>query len=593
MLFGLFKIGDNKKQNEQIEYIEILNEKGKKVSVDKNRWLKKLNETLDKSDNIIKKCDLLETAMVYGLAFDVVEPCLKLYQENSQNKRCVDLIFQCYMNNNMYNEAIDIYEKYLQDGKQFTYAMYYDLALAQEKIKDYKGMEKNLFLSFTANNNYIKAIDKLKDYIKKQSNINYYEWLKDLTKNFSSWYLFMELAKLEYSMGEIDKGVSNLLKSLDLNNSDSHLLKVANILISNKRFVEFDNYIIPKYNINSDNINLHQSILNFYFKDNQCNKGLELLHEMYKKNKRDDFFAECEKKFLKKKLKLEEPSKYDSMVNDKGWGKIRSLILTGPIYKMLFKDKLEKRNGKSILILPFNITSEYEIPERVKNFSKNIHIFLNEKIYLLTQLQNKALLNYDDLGVCLQKKEYGDEYFKKIKQVNPNLDMILTGQIKVLDNIGSFEFKIYTYDLNENQKIDMFIAKSSIEVYYQIINKFFNTSIERISNCIVENKDINDKKFMQYYSDYMDIILNTYGYNNYRIYTTDRILKYCLTTPDTNKISMALSLIYKQSKVLPEIRENYKQLIYDAVVKGNYSENLVKQFNYVYGEIIKNEEDKK
>ena len=47
---------------------------------------------------------------------------------------------------------------------------------------------------------------------------------------------------------------------------------------------------------------------------------------------------------------------------------------------------------------------------------------------------------------------------------------------------------------------------------------------------------------------------------------------------------MALSLIYKQSKVLPEVKEKYKQIIYNEIAKGTYKEEIVKQFNLVYGE---------
>lgn len=592
MFFNFFKRGESKKESEVIEYIDIIDETGQKVSVDKKKWLNKLNELLDKTDNLISKCDMIDTAIGYGAALDVVEICLKLYKENENNKRCVDLMFQCYLHNSMYKEAIEVYEKYMQDGHQFTYGMYYELALAQEKIHDYVGMEKSLFLSFAANNNNTNAIIKLQNYIKSQNNEDYYyEWLKSITETSNSYYLCMELAELEYVRGNVEEGIINLLKSLELSNTDKHLLKVANILLNKKRYAEFENYILPKYDVMSDDLQLHQIVLNFYFKDNQLDKGLELLREMYNKGKYNQFFPEYEKKFLIKKLKLEQTAKYENLINDKGWGKVKNMIVEGPLYKMLFNEKSENREDKKILLLPFTLNEAENIktPEAVKNFAKNIHIFMNERMYLLTKLQNMALLTYDSLGVRVQKKDYTLEMFESIKEYNPSLDMIFTGQINVLDEIGSFEFKIYTYDLNEKQKVDRFIIKTSSEVYNQVINKFFNSALKIISGTNVTNLDINDKKFMEYYTDYIDIVLNINGYNKYRIYETDRILKYCLNYTSENKISMALSLIYKQAKVLPEIKENYKQLIYDIIASNNYDEKLIKQFNYIYGEKIENE----
>lgn len=47
----------------------------------------------------------------------------------------------------------------------------------------------------------------------------------------------------------------------------------------------------------SDDIQLHQIVLNFYFKDNQLDKGLELLREMYNKGKYNQYFPEYEKNF--------------------------------------------------------------------------------------------------------------------------------------------------------------------------------------------------------------------------------------------------------------------------------------------------------
>lgn len=594
MIFNWFRKKDNKTEINEIETIEILNESGQIEKVDKKKWLVKFNELINKEKNVITKCDMLETAMSYGVIIEVVEPCIKLYTENMNNKRCVDLMFQCYNNNSMYKEAIEVYEKYMNDGNPLNYGMHYELAMVYKKVYDYAEMEKHLFMSFKLNNNYEKAINELKKYIQTQTKIDYYNWLQSIAEDSTSYKLYIELAEIEYDRGDVEKSINSLLKSLNLNDSDTHLITVASTLLEKKRFAEFENFIIPKYDIDTDNIKIHQIILNFYFKDNQIDKGLELLNTLYTKYKENEFFINCEKYFLAKKLKLTEPAKYDNYITDRGWGKCKNGLLKGPMYANLFKKEMVKRKGNNMLILPFVLKENEGIktPEEVKDFTKNIHIFMNERMYLLTDINNITILSYDDLGMKIQKKEYTKEYFDVLKKHNPNLNMVFTGNVNVIDENGAFEIEIYTYDFSKEQKNSRFRADTSKEVYNQVINKFFNSSLNIIGEIKSKNIDINDRKFMQYYTDYMDIILNTFSYNKYRVYETDAILKYCLNEVTENKMSMALSLIYKQAKLLPQVYERYKNKIYDIIVKENYGQEILKEFNYVYGEKINYEKNK-
>ena len=74
MFWDIFFKKSSDKDDEQKEYIDIIDDKGKKVSVDKKIWLKRMKEKLDENkNNITKECDILETATGYGLSLDVVE----------------------------------------------------------------------------------------------------------------------------------------------------------------------------------------------------------------------------------------------------------------------------------------------------------------------------------------------------------------------------------------------------------------------------------------------------------------------------------------------------------------------------------------
>lgn len=594
MFFDFFW-GKNKvkKGKEKIvEKIKINDDNGELIEVDKKKWLEDLEQFLASNASLNKKYDKLELAISYGVSKDVVTYCLRLYSKYPQDQRCANLLFQCYEKNGLYSDAIDVYEKYSKNGNSLTYAMYYEMALAQEQIGDIQGMEKSLFFSISLNKNYTKALYKLKELIKKQYNSeDYLKWLQEQAAILNSWFLYKEIGDIYYKNNNLDKSIENYLKSLQFHLTDDHLYEVAKFLLINNRYVDFENYILPLYDISTNEEKIHQIILNFYFKDNQCDKGLNLLYKLYERQNLNENFYAYEKQFLKKKLKNESLAKYNSYLKKDSWGKTKSLLLKEPIYNMLFKEAKDKKNGKTILILPFVLNTEFKLQDKITDISKNIHLYLNEKIDILTNLRSASVFLYDDLGVKLIRNEYSTEYFERLKKGISNLDMILTGQLNVKDELGSFEFKIFTYDLNAKQRIERFKIDTSCETFNQAINKFFNSTLEVLSNEKINKKDIEDKKFMEYYSDYIDIILNVFGYNKYRVYEADKILRYYLkeTNINENTLNIALSLIKKISSALPIIKERYNAKIYEIISKGTYSEKIFEKFYLVFGD--KNEEN--
>ena len=584
MIFNWFNRKKEEKKEEN-SIIEIIDDNGDKKQINKNIWLEKeLRPLLEKNEgNISQKCALLETALDYGLAFDVVKDCYELYHNNRDNIVCVNLMFNCYIQNKMYSEAVEIYEKFYSDGQQLTYYMYYDLALAYEKLGNDKEVQKYLLFSIDKNNNYTKSIDKFINYIKSNSDDIYFEnWLRDLAQKFDSYYIYLQLSDFEYSIGNETDGTAAAVMSLNLNpNNEKHLLKIANILKNKKRYIDYENNIIPRYVVDDASIEMHISVLDFYYKDNQYKKGLDLLKSLYELDIYAEQFIKYEKLFLFMKLREENYDKYELMLHEKYSGNMKNLTIEGPIYS--FKTKNKNKSGKKMLILPFTVNSNFRSSEIVNDFIKNIHLFLNEKIYLNKNMNNKAFLLYDDLGTVLIKKKYSEEYYQNIKKANPDLDMILSGEIDILDTNGVFDISIHTYDLNNNQKIERFRSKSSPETYDQVISKFLNSCLKVICDCPCDEVIIKDKRFMQFYSDYINILLKVNDFNSYRIYQTVRILKYCLEYVDENQLNTALSLIYFQSKNINGLKERYKQKIYNAMLNISNNDNIVKKFNLIYG----------
>lgn len=589
MIFKYLKSLFSKKQQAPADInkeIEITDENGKKKKVNKNLWLEtELYPYLKENEKEINMCcDALETALEYGVYEEILQNCIKLYEANKDNSRCVVLMFNCYSYNNMYDEAKNIFEEYQINGYTLTANMYYDLALVFEKLNILEEVEKNLQFSFNLNNNNKNTVDKYLKFMKQNSNEEYYyNWLKDLAINSRSWRMYYELAMLEYNRKNDEDATDYILRSLEISKNEKYLYKVAELLKEKKKYVEYENYILPRYYLETATIDFHKSVLDFYLKDNQIEKGLELLSKLYKANIYDENFVLFEKQYLYYKLKKENKEKANKLVNSLPYGKHKNMLLEGGIYTKLFKNEVKQKKGKMVLVLPFTINTKENTNSLISDFVKNIHIYINELIYGIDDINNKALFLYSDLGSILQYNPYPENYFISIKNANPELETILSGELELHDNKQTYDLKIYTYELDINQKIERFRVNLSSEVLDQVINKFLQTSLKTIFSHNLKIKDISDKRFMQYYSDYIDIVLSINSYNKYRIFATENILKYCLKNTDYNKLNMALSLIYLQQKYMPNLKERYKQDIYNEICKSYENTNIVNNFSMVFG----------
>ncbi len=589
MLFGLF----GKKKKEEVvevkEYLKIVNEDGKEVSVEKKEWLKTkfypyIEENADNEEEIY---NILNLAIEYGIKEEVLEPSYKLYMQNKLSNKNVCLLFKAYRINKMNVEAVELYEEYMNEGYDLNCFMYYDLAIAQEELSRYDMMEKNLFLAFTKNNNYIKVIDKLMDYMSKfLDEEKYYDWLKDLNTNSSSWYLSKELAIMQFNKKLEYEATNNLLKSLTLcSNNEKNIIIIAKLLLEHNKLDEFENWIIPKYDINSNDINFHNIIQKFYFKDKEYKKGLDILKRLYRANKYNELFVKNEKLFLKSKLFQTDTKKYARYVSGIASPRARFNPLFAPIYTKQLNIPIKEKTGSKFLFLGFTTDGEVgEYPESIKGIVKNISSYVCDLLYFNSDISINNAFLYDDLGPVIKREKYTDEYFKKIKESNPDMDYIVTGEIYDVDySKGTFEIRFYTYNFEMEQRLQLYVTTASVNALGEVISKFLNTIMNKMFDVTVSNVRILDKRFLEIYTDYVEIFLNTNNDNENRIYTTDRIIKYCLNNPDEYKINIALSTILSQLKYLPEIKSKYRQEIYDTIILNNI--NAINSFEFVYGEV--------
>ncbi|WP_067139229.1 hypothetical protein [Oceanivirga salmonicida] len=591
MFFGFFGKNKNEKIEEVKEYLNIIDEDGKEITVEKKEWLATefypyIENNINNDEEIYNMVNL---AMEYGVKYEVLEPSYKLYIKDKSVNKNVCLLFKAYRINKMNDEAVDLYEEYMNDGNDLNCFMYYDLALAQEELSRYDMVEKNLFLAFTKNNNYIKVIDKLMDYTSKFLEPDkYYEWLKDLNDTSSSWYLSKELAILQFEKKLYGEATNNLLKSLSLcSNNEKNVIIIAKLLLENNRLNEFENCILPKYDINTSDINFHNIVQKFYFKDKQYKKGLDLLKEIYLTGKYDEIFVQNEKLFLKSKLLEQDKKKYARLVSGIASPKARFNPLFAPIYTKQLNMKVKEKTGPKFIFLGFTTNGEVgEYSENLKGIVKNISSYICDLLYFNSDISINNAFLYDDLGPVLKRGEYKDEYFKKIKESNPDMEYVITGEIFEVDSNGAFDIRFYTYNFEMDQRLQLYLTTTSENGLYEVISKFLNVIINKMLDINVESVKITDKKFLEIYTDYVEIFLNVNNDNENKVYTTDKIIRYCLNNPSEYKVNIALSTILTQSEYFPEIKENYKQKIYDIITLNNMTyKDLMSNFEFVYGEI--------
>ena len=592
-LFNLFRKSEvPKSENEKIEYIDINDEKsGKPTKIKKSKWLENFNKLVkENEDNPSELYNIIISAFDYGIYKETLDACMRCYMIDDNIERRTNLLCTYYTHNRLYKDAINLYEKYMEDGNKMNSNMYYNLALLQEKVKDLSGMEKNLFYAVNIRPNFKKAINKYIEHLKNENPKNYYIYLEDLAIKINSWYLKKELAKILYNLKQKELATKYLIEALaDSGFKEEVFLETAKILKDNKKITEFENQILTRYDVINASIKLHLVVLDFYLQYSQYKKGLKLLYELFSFNIYDDKFMFYEKAYLLLKLEKEKKEHYTAYVNNKGIGNNKIKILDKSIEYFAFKKDAKKREGVQILILPFVIDKKVNNISKIsKIFIKTISTYLFETLYGISNIDVKSFLVYDDLGTIQYIRDYTVEYFNEIKNKNKNLDYIISGVGYNFKEDGSFSLVVYEYDFNNNQKIEIFKTDVINENHNDVLTKLINQYLKDKFSIDMPFISIEEKNILIYYNEIMDLVLNVHGYNKYKVFTTKYIIDYLFNEIYSKNqvkfhMNLLLSIISMQKYNLVKIKENYKNMIYESIIKNNFNEDIIRKFEMIYG----------
>lgn len=576
---GFFSLFRKTKDNDELkkQTIYIYDDNYEKVEMDKDFWLSTKFYPIvdDENETSQHKCDLIDLALEAGIKEEVIAPAAKLYAQNPKSLNILTLLFKTYMKNDMYQEAIELYEDYENEGNKLKWQMYYEKSIAHEKLNQVKDQEKCLLNAFEGNNNHIDTIDKFVDLMSKINPNGLDEWMENLCKNSKSWYLYKKLAILKASKGYNTDACESILKCIELSQADEKiLLELGDILKNINKYDEYYNYIVSQYDPETSSIEFTNKVLEFYLLDNNPKKGLELLKKLYNSDRYDEIFYNYERKYNQKLIDLEH----------KKVGKINVLNIQGPLYRKIFYIENEVRDSKSLLILHFTVDPKIEnLTPKVCDFARNIGTYLNDELFLNTNLNVKNMLLTNNLGLCIYTQQYTDEYLQYLAIQNQSIDYIMYGVISDIDKNDNFYLKVYLYKSKENEKIELFNTTISNDIQNSI-RKLLINSLQMNLNISVNQLNVYDNDFIYYLSSYTDLIFNRLNDRNNRLYEIDKVIKYLLNNTNLYKFNMCLSLIHLLSASMPDIKLKYKKDLALVTKSMIFDEQTLQNMNKVFGE---------
>ncbi|WP_068449397.1 tetratricopeptide repeat protein [Caviibacter abscessus] len=589
--FDFFKSNKKEEQIDKEEYLEIINEDGEPQKVKKNDWLQDFYKLVEKNlSNPDELYNLILLAFDYGIYTETMDACMQLYMVDENTQRKTNILCSYYSHNGLYKEAIELYETYIENGNKMTANMYYNLAMLQEKIGNMEEMEKNLFFALKEKQNFKKAINKYIEHMKNVKPQDYYLYIEELASNGNSWYLKKEVAKILYSINQNEKATNYLIQALLVTNREDIILEIANILMSNDRNIEYDNYVLPKYDLRNASMSFHLSVLNFYLKDKQYENGFKLLLELFNNDIYDESFSEYELKYILLKFEKEQKEKHSAYINNKKVGNDKIKLLYNSIDNLIFETEKIEKEGSQILILPFILgKSSKNVPEGVKVFAKTISSYIFESMYISSNGNIKSLLVYDDLGIVQYTQDYPIKYFEAIKSKNPDLDYIVSGVIHDIKEDGTFILSVYKYDLNEKTKTNIYDTNVNCETTHRVLDKLINLCMKESFAINMPEISITQENVLSYYNIIIDLVLNINKDNANKLFQTKKVIDYLISEIEqknqvTVNINLLLLVLYIQKSNFPQLKMKYNNKIYNILIENNCNSEIMKKFEMIYGE---------
>ena len=590
------KIGDNKKEVKTVEgTVCYYDEFDRKIEVSKKEWLEEVLYPNIKAswEDVDLLCNVVLDAFSKKVYEETKDACLRIYSIDTNDERKANILGVYYIKTKNYDEAISLYERYLTNARP-TETIYLNYAKALEIKNQNNEAEKNYLKALKINPNSEVGLNNYLKILKNRNKQEYFNNLVELANIEGAWRSKLRLSTDYFRIGDKAEGNKFLLKALKESNYHMEVMALASgIYGMNGFYDEFEKNILPVFNPEKHGAYTTLNVLEYHKIKRNYIKGLELC-KFASKFSWDSFtenFKNYEEIFIKTKLEVE------SLGNVKE-EETKFFSTSRPLWYNEFNNpkfllNTDKREGYNVLILPF-VSMEETKTEREKGsleIATAIPLCINDILYNNTNVNYQLIFQHKGKEIVIPDQKYSKEYINQIKEQNPKLNYVISGNIKtdydvvINDNQEliekpSYQIEVYAYDVVNGQKYNLVTACLEKKEIYKIKDEM----IENLKQILTFNSKVinieTDSTSMMAYTKKIKILLDknenkVYKSWEYKELLNDQLKKTLDELKNDDKKITLISLMYEISIYNSQLLKNVKGIIYNMLNnKLFYSEKI-------------------
>lgn len=584
------------KKNECIEYYD---EFGINKKIMKQEWVKNILEPSiqENINNVDALCEIVMDAFSKKVYLETKKACLKIYEIDENHDRRTNILGLFYIKTKNYEEALNLFKRYTEKYEPSeTLCINYGKLL--KKMLKLEEAEYYFLKALTKNNNSSIAFDQYFNMIKKINKSAYEERLEQFSKIEGAWRAKLRMGMEKYSKGNKEEGDYYILKALKESKSNSEVMAVASgIYGMNGLYDDFEKHILTSFQPEKHGAYTTLNVLEYYKQLGRYEKGLELCKfvSKYAWNEFFSQFNQYEEYFFNLKKEI-------GKISEKYYTENAYFNMNKPLWYYDFNNpnwllKKEKKNETKILVLPFVFLNDSGDLKKGRKIATSIPLFLNEHLYFNSNYEYQVMFFQNKGEVIVPNVKYTKDYIDSIREKNPDLNYILSGNITKIENEKEeYEIEFYIYNCIEEKKNQLFSMTYSENEIYKIQNDIVEVLKSQLlfkEECKILDKD-NEKLFFLY--DELIKLLENRDYREYKNWKYKKILSKVINrilhnqNDEIQKIYL-IKLIYDISKTNSQLLKSEKHIIYNMINYGIFNSYKTKLLIPIIFNIYNDEEN--
>ena len=567
---------------EKAETITLIAPNGLRNEISKEEWIEKfLKPSLEKNwDNFEGLYKIILDAFHNNVINEVKEACFRLYNNDPIRERGTNILGVFYGQNKMYDNAVKIYEKYIESEKDSP-LIYSNYALMLDEMgeKDKANLYYKESLKLDPNIANVLSI-LLEKAQKEKENKKYVEIFEEISEIPGSWRAKLYLGSIKLKERNVPKANALFTKALEESGqSDEAVAFISGAYIKEEYYDEVKKVILPIFNPEIHGPYATLNVLKMFHKTFDYINGLNLLKfvSVFKWENFGEEFIKYET--LLNEVRLEIENRKDIELKN------RSFSIKSPLWyynlKMpnwYFKNK--KKQSPSILILPLsNLVKGTKKAE--EKLLLGIPLYMNEVLQLNTSIDNHMVINYNDQNLTVFDDHITIEYIKKVKELNNMLDYVVYGEI---DNAAEsksdkvYKLTMYLADCHNFEKYELYSGDVSRDNMNEAVSKTF-INLNAYFNRFIRIPDIKkeDMEYLLSQSEKFRVALNLNDTNHFIPWTFEKLFynQFNLVMGNPTNVSYKFDLVailYNIAQYQPQLLKKIEDLVYLLINRKIFSD---------------------